>query len=119
MANRLGYFRPDLVWVLDTPKQNPSLNGFSSRQGGRLVAAGGQRLASFPEASLWLRWMRRSGSELALRLGTQPRRLGRRYLVGNAVFLIAFAEQPSLNPNQAGVTPHQRRPLTAAVDSWK
>jgi exopolysaccharide biosynthesis WecB/TagA/CpsF family protein len=38
-------------------------------------------------------WMRRYGMEWAFRLGTEPRRLGRRYLVGNTVFLISFARQ--------------------------
>jgi len=33
------------------------------------------------------RWMRRAGLEWAFRLGLEPRRLFRRYVIGNPVFL--------------------------------
>ena len=39
------------------------------------------------------RWMQRSGLEWLFRLATEPRRLWRRYLIGNAVFVrLAAAE---------------------------
>jgi N-acetylglucosaminyldiphosphoundecaprenol N-acetyl-beta-D-mannosaminyltransferase len=42
----------------------------------------------FPRAP---RWMRASGIEWCWRLAHEPRRLGRRYLIGNATFLIDVA----------------------------
>ena len=39
------------------------------------------------------RWMQRSGLEWLFRLGTEPRRLWRRYLVTNSKFVAKFARQ--------------------------
>ncbi len=39
------------------------------------------------------RWMQQSGLEWAFRLATEPRRLGRRYLVNNPLFAYHIARQ--------------------------
>ena len=86
---------PDVVWVgLSTPKQEK----FMSTHGalldtGLLIGVG----AAFdflsgrvPQAP---RWMQRSGLEWLFRLGTEPRRLWRRYLLHNPMFVIRTIAQ--------------------------
>lgn len=82
----------DLVWVgLGTPQQDFEVR----RLAGALpvtalgVGAAFDFLAGTkPQAP---RWMQRNGVEWAFRLATEPRRLGRRYVWGNVVFLGAAA----------------------------
>jgi N-acetylglucosaminyldiphosphoundecaprenol N-acetyl-beta-D-mannosaminyltransferase len=95
VAQRLRSSRPDLVWVgLGTPKQDIFIERFRERvEVGAWLAVG----AAFDFLSgakpMAPRWMGRCGMEWAFRLGTEPRRLWRRYLFGNAVFLVAFGRQ--------------------------
>jgi N-acetylglucosaminyldiphosphoundecaprenol N-acetyl-beta-D-mannosaminyltransferase len=81
---------PHIVWVgLGTPKQD-----FEAQ---RIVAALGVSAAGVGAAFDFLAgtkpeapaWMRRRGFEWVFRLATEPRRLWRRYLFGNPVFLRA------------------------------
>jgi N-acetylglucosaminyldiphosphoundecaprenol N-acetyl-beta-D-mannosaminyltransferase len=77
-----------LVWVgLGTPRQDLFVDRFRDRLGATLVAIGaafdfiaGSKRQAPP-------WMREHGLEWAFRLACEPRRLWRRYLIGNAVFL--------------------------------
>jgi N-acetylglucosaminyldiphosphoundecaprenol N-acetyl-beta-D-mannosaminyltransferase len=87
--------RPDFVWVgLGTPKQDK----WMAQHIGEIDAtallgvgaafdfvAGAKRVAPV--------WMQRSGLEWMFRLGTEPRRLARRYLVGNAIFVVKAMQQ--------------------------
>ena len=88
LVERIHDAKPDIVWVgLGTPRQDIFVHDFRERLGTTLVAigagfdylAGTKRMAP---ASL-----QRVGLEWAFRLVSEPRRLWRRYLVGNAVFL--------------------------------
>jgi len=81
--------RPDIVWVgLSTPRQER----WMARHVGRLsapVLVGVGAAFDFnaglkPQAP---RWMQRSGLEWLFRLGTEPRRLWRRYLRNNPRFI--------------------------------
>jgi N-acetylglucosaminyldiphosphoundecaprenol N-acetyl-beta-D-mannosaminyltransferase len=86
---RINAAEPDIVWVgLSTPKQERWMRAHL----GRLTApvligvgaafdfcAGVKRQAP--------RWMQRSGLEWSFRLMTEPRRLWRRYLINNPVFV--------------------------------
>jgi len=88
-AERINSSDPHIVWVgLSTPKQER----WMARQVGRLDApvligvgaafdfhAGLKRQAP--------RWMQRSGLEWLFRLGTEPGRLWRRYLINNPRFV--------------------------------
>ncbi|MDP4013823.1 MAG: WecB/TagA/CpsF family glycosyltransferase [Candidatus Nanopelagicales bacterium] len=84
-----------IVWVgLGTPKQDWEVARLSRSLPVVAIATG----AAFdfiagakPQAP---KWMRASGLEWAYRLGTEPRRLWRRYLWGNPRFLIAAARTP-------------------------
>jgi len=87
LERRLVDLRPDLVWVgLGTPKQDEFVHRFRSRVPSTFVAVG----AAFDFISGAKRqapvWMQERGLEWAYRLACEPRRLGRRYLVGNARF---------------------------------
>lgn len=78
----------NLVWVgLGTPKQDVFVESFKTRLRVPLLAVG----AAFDfHAGVKPRapgWMQRAGLEWAFRLASEPRRLWRRYLVGNLVFL--------------------------------
>jgi N-acetylglucosaminyldiphosphoundecaprenol N-acetyl-beta-D-mannosaminyltransferase len=88
LVRRVTSARPDIVWVgLGTPRQDEFLHAYRDRLGATLVAigagfdflAGTKRMA--PE------WMQRRGLEWVFRLATEPRRLWRRYLVGNTLFV--------------------------------
>jgi N-acetylglucosaminyldiphosphoundecaprenol N-acetyl-beta-D-mannosaminyltransferase len=92
LVERVHRTRPDIVWVgLGTPLQDLFVDRFRDQLGATLVAVG----AAFDFLSGAKRqaptWMQHSGLEWAFRLATEPRRLWRRYLIGNAVFLAGVA----------------------------
>lgn len=96
LQERVRASRPDFFWVgLSTPKQE------------RFMA---QYMSILPEAKIFIgvgaafdlltgrvrqapRWMQRSGLEWLFRLWQEPRRLGRRYLVNNPLFVLRAAAQ--------------------------
>ena len=87
--------RPDLVWVgLGSPKQEKFADAAAPRlEAAALVTVG----AAFdflsgrvPQAPAW---MRRTGLEWLHRLATEPRRLWRRYLVLNPLFVVRVLAQ--------------------------
>jgi N-acetylglucosaminyldiphosphoundecaprenol N-acetyl-beta-D-mannosaminyltransferase len=87
--------RPDIVWVgLSTPKQEYWMaNHLGRLSASALMGVGaafdfisGQK----PQAPLW---MQRSGLEWSFRLGTEPRRLAKRYLRNVPAFLVLAAAQ--------------------------
>ena len=94
LVERIRLAQPDVVWIgLGTPLQDLFVARFRDRLGATLVAVG----AAFdfiagtkPQAPVWLQ---DRGLEWAFRLATEPRRLWRRYLFGNARFLAATWRQ--------------------------
>ena len=80
---------PDIVWVgLSTPKQEY----WMAQHVGRLNAPALIGIGAAFDFHAGLkrqapRWMQRSGLEWLFRLSTEPRRLGKRYLVNNPAFL--------------------------------
>jgi N-acetylglucosaminyldiphosphoundecaprenol N-acetyl-beta-D-mannosaminyltransferase len=92
LVERVTRARPDVVWVgLGTPLQDLFVDRFRDRLGATLIAVG----AAFDFIAGAKRqapaWMRDRGLEWAFRLGTEPRRLWRRYLVGNLEFVAGLA----------------------------
>jgi len=88
LVRRIHEAKPDIVWVgLGTPRQDEFVHAFRDHLGATLVAigagfdflAGTKRMAPA--------YLQRAGLEWAFRLVSEPRRLWRRYLVGNALFL--------------------------------
>jgi N-acetylglucosaminyldiphosphoundecaprenol N-acetyl-beta-D-mannosaminyltransferase len=86
---------PDIVWVgLGTPKQERFMAGPGRSLGVPLQVGVGAAFdfhsGRLPQAP---RWMQRGGLEWLFRLGTEPRRLGPRYLVTNTLFVLHLAAQ--------------------------
>lgn len=100
LQSQIAALRPDFVWVgLSTPKQEQFM---------------AEHLALLPEAGIFFGvgaafdlltgllkqappWMQRSGLEWLYRLYREPRRLARRYLVNNPLFLArAFLQRTGL-----------------------
>ncbi len=89
LAARLQELRPDMMWIgLSTPKQERFMAENLPRLEVTLMAGVG---AAFDFHSGRVRqaprWIQRSGFEWFYRLCTQPRRLARRYLINNPLFL--------------------------------
>jgi N-acetylglucosaminyldiphosphoundecaprenol N-acetyl-beta-D-mannosaminyltransferase len=87
----------DLVWVgLGTPKQDWEAARITASTGKTTLAVGAAfdfLAGTKPQAP---KWMQQAGLEWAFRLGSEPRRLARRYLWGNPRFLLAAARAPGL-----------------------
>lgn len=81
--------RPDVFWVgLSTPKQELFMAAhWAQLDAGVLIGVGAAfdfHSGGRPQAP---RWMQRSGLEWLFRLAVEPRRLWRRYLVNNPLFV--------------------------------
>ncbi len=95
MADRINAARPDVVWVgLGTPKQDLWMGEFRCKLDAPVLIAVGAAFnfhaGRLPQAP---RWMQRIGLEWLYRLIKEPRRLWRRYLVGNPRFLWLLMQQ--------------------------
>jgi N-acetylglucosaminyldiphosphoundecaprenol N-acetyl-beta-D-mannosaminyltransferase len=94
---RLRAARPDILWVgLSTPKQEKFMAEFLPKLDVPLLIGVGAafdfhagRVRQAP------RWMQRSGLEWLFRLACEPRRLARRYLKNNPLFVWKIAGQLS------------------------
>lgn len=91
-VERINAARPDIVWVgLSTPKQEYWMARHVGQiKGAVLIGVGAAfdfHAGTKPQAP---RWMQRSGLEWLFRLMTEPRRLGRRYMINNTAFLYRF-----------------------------
>ena len=87
--------RPDVVWVgLGTPKQDYWMEEFRHRlDAGVLVGVGAVFDFLSGTKRRAPRWMQRSGLEWLHRLVSEPRRLWRRYLLGNPQFVLRVTGQ--------------------------
>jgi N-acetylglucosaminyldiphosphoundecaprenol N-acetyl-beta-D-mannosaminyltransferase len=94
LVDRVRLVRPDVIWVgLGTPRQDVFVDRFRDRLGATLIAVGAAFDFHAGAKRQAPRWMQDRGLEWAFRLATEPRRLWRRYLVGNARFLGATWRQ--------------------------
>jgi N-acetylglucosaminyldiphosphoundecaprenol N-acetyl-beta-D-mannosaminyltransferase len=87
--------QPDILWVgLSTPKQEKFMAEYLPKLDVTLMVGVG---AAFDFHSGRVRqaprWMQRSGLEWFYRLCSEPRRLGRRYLRNNPLFVLGFLAQ--------------------------
>jgi N-acetylglucosaminyldiphosphoundecaprenol N-acetyl-beta-D-mannosaminyltransferase len=95
VADAINRAAPDLVWVgLGSPKQERWVGQFRPRLEAPVLLAVGAALA-FHSGRLRQapRWMMGCGLEWLFRLGMEPRRLWRRYLLGNPRFAGLVAKQ--------------------------
>ena len=89
LVARLNGADADIIWVcLGTAKQEKWMARMGPRLQARVLAGVGAAVdflsAGKPRAP---RWMQRAGLEWLFRLASEPRRLWRRYLIGNVVFM--------------------------------
>jgi len=94
-ARRADEAGADIVWVgLGTPKQDVMVERLRTHGQATYVGVG----AAFDFIAGHKRqaptWMGEHGLEWVFRLVTEPRRLARRYLVGNVQFLAALVRKP-------------------------
>jgi N-acetylglucosaminyldiphosphoundecaprenol N-acetyl-beta-D-mannosaminyltransferase len=90
LTRRVSALKPDIFWVgLSTPKQEQFMARYAANLEATLFFGVGAafdfhagRVRQAP------RWMQRSGLEWLFRLGCEPRRLWRRYLKNNPLFLV-------------------------------
>ena len=95
IINQINSVQPDIIWVgLSTPKQEYWMSEHIGKVNAQVLAGVG---AAFDfHAGLKKQapvWMRNSGLEWFFRLLTEPRRLWRRYLINNPIFLILILGQ--------------------------
>lgn len=95
VIRQINALQPDILWIgLGSPKQDY----WMARHRGKLdvpVLIGSGAAFDFlsgtkPQAP---RWMQRSGLEWLFRLGCEPRRLWRRYLIGNSRFVFLLLRE--------------------------
>jgi N-acetylglucosaminyldiphosphoundecaprenol N-acetyl-beta-D-mannosaminyltransferase len=90
LVRQVAELKPDIVWVgLSTPKQEKFMAEYSAKLAATLFIGVGAafdfhagRVRQAP------RWMQRSGLEWLFRLGCEPRRLWKRYLRNNPLFVL-------------------------------
>ena len=87
--------KPDILWVgLSTPKQERFMAEFLPRLDATLMVGVGAAFDFHSGRTRQApRWMQRSGLEWLFRLGSEPRRLGKRYLRNNPLFVAKFFSQ--------------------------
>ena len=90
LMRQVAALKPDFFWVgLSTPKQEKFMDQYWQKLDARLFFGVGAafdfhagRVRQAP------RWMQRSGLEWLFRLGCEPRRLWKRYLKNNPLFVL-------------------------------
>jgi N-acetylglucosaminyldiphosphoundecaprenol N-acetyl-beta-D-mannosaminyltransferase len=95
LREQVAAARPDIFWVgLSTPKQEKFMAEFLPKLDATLMIGVG---AAFDFHSGRVRqaprWMQRGGLEWLYRLGSEPRRLAKRYFRNNPLFVLRFLGQ--------------------------
>ncbi len=87
--------RPDVIWVgLSSPKQEKFMaRHWRALDAGVLIGVGAAFDFHSGRVRQAPRWIQRSGFEWLFRLGTEPRRLGPRYLKTNPLFALRVLAQ--------------------------
>lgn len=95
---------PDIVWVgISTPKQEKWMAEHLGRTKTTVMIGVGAAFDFLSGAKRQApKWMQRSGLEWLFRLITEPRRLWRRYLIGNTMFIWSILKEffQKRNPHQ-------------------
>ncbi|NMD93848.1 WecB/TagA/CpsF family glycosyltransferase [Rhodococcus sp. BL-253-APC-6A1W] len=92
-VQRIRKADPDIVWIgLGTPKQDYAGATITHRTGRPTVAVGAAFDFLAGTSKEAPRWLQETGFEWLFRLATEPKRLWRRYLVGNLKFIFAVIQ---------------------------
>jgi N-acetylglucosaminyldiphosphoundecaprenol N-acetyl-beta-D-mannosaminyltransferase len=97
LARRVGALKPDVFWVgLSTPKQETFMAGhWQSLEATLFLGVGAAFDFHAGRVRQAPRWMQRSGLEWFFRLVCEPRRLWKRYLKNNPLFVLRAVSQLS------------------------
>lgn len=97
LERSLAEAKPDIVWVgLSTPKQEKFMAEYGPRLQATLFFGVGAAFDFFAgRVKQAPRWMQRTGLEWVFRMYCEPRRLWKRYLKNNPLFVIRAAGQLS------------------------
>jgi N-acetylglucosaminyldiphosphoundecaprenol N-acetyl-beta-D-mannosaminyltransferase len=89
LQTRISKLKPDFFWIgLSTPKQEACAAEFCKLLDAKIFLAVGAAFDFHADlVSQAPRWMQRAGLEWLYRLFTEPRRLWKRYLVNNPLFI--------------------------------
>jgi N-acetylglucosaminyldiphosphoundecaprenol N-acetyl-beta-D-mannosaminyltransferase len=95
IVQQINETKPDIVWVgLGTPKQEHWIAQHVHRlTASALIGVGAAFDFHAGVKAQAPRWMQRNGLEWLFRMASEPRRLGRRYLVNNPVFVWKTLQQ--------------------------
>lgn len=106
-AKRILETDPDIIWVaLGTPKQDFASALLAQRTQRYCIGVGAAFDFTAGTVREAPRWMQRVGLEWFFRLASEPRRLGRRYFIGNVQFIAAALRH----------SPSSRRAALSRVD---
>jgi N-acetylglucosaminyldiphosphoundecaprenol N-acetyl-beta-D-mannosaminyltransferase len=102
VVRRINDAKPDIVWVgLSTPKQERWMSQHVNRLAAPVLIGVGAAFDFHAGVKRQApRWMQRSGLEWLFRMVTEPRRLGRRYLVNNPAFVWLMLLQAWRTPSR-------------------
>ena len=95
LQEQISQAKPDILWVgLSTPKQEKFMAEFLPKLDVTLMVGVGAAFDFHSGRTKQApRWMQRSGLEWFYRLCSEPRRLGKRYLRNNPLFVAKFLGQ--------------------------
>jgi N-acetylglucosaminyldiphosphoundecaprenol N-acetyl-beta-D-mannosaminyltransferase len=95
IVRRINDANPDIVWVgLGTPKQEQWMASHRARLNAPVLVGVGAAFDFHAGVKRQApRWLRHSGFEWCFRLATEPRRLWKRYLRNNPLFVYQLALQ--------------------------
>jgi N-acetylglucosaminyldiphosphoundecaprenol N-acetyl-beta-D-mannosaminyltransferase len=101
VLDQINQANADILWVgLGSPKQDFWMRNHRDRLKVPVMIGAGAAFDFLAGTKRQApRWIQRSGFEWLFRLGTEPRRLWRRYLVGNSKF-IAYLARDLVLPNK-------------------
>ena len=95
LAAEIARLRPDIIWVgLSTPKQEKFMAEYLPKLDATLMVGVGAAFDFFAGRTRQApRWIQRSGFEWLYRLCQEPRRLWKRYLKNNPLFVMKLIGQ--------------------------
>ena len=117
LATRIAESGADVVWVgLGTPQQDELVHRLRPQVAAVLIPVGAAFDFLAGNKSQAPQWMQQRGLEWLFRLCSEPRRLWRRYLIGNLRFIWGSAPDFMRALRHAPVAPRVVRPWGAAWD---
>lgn len=120
LAARIRDSQADVVWIgLGTPQQDELVHRLRPEVPAVLIPVGAAFDFLAGNKSQAPKWMQQRGLEWLFRLCSEPKRLWRRYLIGNLVFVRGAAPDFLRAVRHAPVAPRVMRPWGAAWEATR